>query len=68
MRPVKLNALLPAMVDRVNGAHGRLCSRERRLLDGVQGKISSCRYAGAVLYKANVCCNHNLDVDALDHW
>ena len=36
-------------VDRVNGPHGRLCSRERRPLDGAYGTISSCKYAGPVL-------------------
>ena len=32
--PAMLNALLPAMVDRVNGTHSRLCSWKRRPLDG----------------------------------
>ena len=39
-----LNALLPATVDRVNGTHSRLCSRERMPLDGAYGTISSCKY------------------------
>ena len=47
--PAMLNALLPATVDRVNGTHSRLCSRECRLLDGPYGRNSSCRYAGVVL-------------------
>ena len=46
--PAMLNALLPATVDRVNGTHSKLCSRERRPLDGAYGTISSCKYAGAV--------------------
>ena len=50
--PAMLNALLPAMVDRVNGTHSRLCSWERRPLDGTYGTISSCKYAGAVLCMA----------------
>ena len=47
--PAMVKALLPAMVDRVNGTHSRLWSWERRLRDGTYGTISSCRYAGAVL-------------------
>ena len=50
--PALLNALLPATVDRVNGTHSRLCSREHRPLDGAYGTISSCKYAGAVLCMA----------------
>ena len=43
-----LKALLPAMVDRVNGTHSRLCSWECRPLDGTYDTIvSSCKYAGA---------------------
>ena len=37
--PAMLNALLPATVDRVNGTHSKLCSRERRPLDGAYGTI-----------------------------
>ena len=47
--PSMLKAMLPVMVDRVNVAHSRLCSWERRPLDGAYGTISSCKYAGAVL-------------------
>ena len=50
--PAILNALLAATVDHVNGTHSRLCSRERRPLDWAYGTISSCKYAGAVLYMA----------------
>ena len=50
--PAILKALLPAMVDRVNGTHSRLCSWERRPLDGTYGTNSSCKYAGAVLCMA----------------
>ena len=50
--PAMLKALLPAMVDRVNGTHSRLCSWERRPLDGTYGTISYCKYAGAVLCMA----------------
>ena len=49
MGPAMLKGLLPAMVDRVNGTHSRMCSWERVPLDGTNGTISSCKYAGAVL-------------------
>ena len=47
--PAMLKAMLPAMVDRVNGTHSRLCSWERSPLDGPYGTTISCKYAGAVL-------------------
>ena len=50
--PAMLKALLPAMVDRVNGIHSGLCPWERRTLDGTYGTISTCKYAGAVLCMA----------------
>ena len=50
--PAILKALLPALVDRVNGTHSMLCSWERRPLYGTYGTISSCKYAGAVLCMA----------------
>ena len=56
--PAMLNALLPATVNRVNGTHSKVCSRERRPLDGAYGTISSCKYAGAVLCMAlNTVCS-----------
>ena len=62
--PAMLNALQPAMVDRVNGTHSRLCSWERRPLDGTYGTISSCKYAGAGLKH----CDHNFEFYALSDW
>ena len=50
--PAMPKALLPAMVDRVNGTHSRLCSWEHRPLDGTYGTISSCKYALSVLCMA----------------
>ena len=47
--PAMLKDLLPAMVDRVHGTPSRLCSWERRPLDGTCGTISPCKYAGAAL-------------------
>ena len=63
--PAMMNALLPAMVDRVNGTHSRLCSWERRPLDGTYGTIISCKYAGAVLCMA---CDHNFEMYARYDW
>ena len=53
--PAMLNALLPAKVDRVNGTHSRLCSWERRPLDGTYGTISSCKYAGDKPFVYGAC-------------
>ena len=60
--PAMLKALLPVMVDRVNGTYNRLCSWERRPLDGTYGTISSCKYVGAVL------CIALIEVYALYDW
>ena len=43
-----LKALLPAMVDRVNGRDSMLCSWERILLDGAYDTISYGNFVGAV--------------------